>query len=268
MTKAPPAHIEEFDFSDDRHILLPYKVSTKTTDARWRDCPRCTLNISMGHDYHEGVKLESLLYWANRRFNFVIVNIGDSLHRHNLIRQGLSPEKAHAESLKMGTDWLERNGASIHRYLTRAHKVHRWSDWLFHDNFQKLLSDMKTYYRQDKGFYDAVQSDINRFLQRQRNGLSTEAIHEASQKSADYLLEEATVYTLMARTYEANRAYPANDLDTLRYLSQPDIPAQISGLEKSLQIYIKFYKRKSFSHIQESASLSESSETGKSSLQI
>ena len=55
---------------------------------------------------------------------------------------------------------------------------------------------------------------------------------------------EAAVFILVARTYEANRVYPAEDLSILKYLSNPDVSVELQGLDKTRHIHIMFHRKK------------------------
>lgn len=70
-----------------------YKVKALRS-GNWRDYSECRLDVSINNDKLTGQKLEALIAWINANFNYCFVNIGDSLHCHNLMAiNGLTEAK-------------------------------------------------------------------------------------------------------------------------------------------------------------------------------
>lgn len=239
--------ITNIAIQDKEEALLPYRICTKAKHEKWQDSDTCVINISMGNPYHEDVKLNSLLNWAHKRFKKTIINLGDALHRYNLINYNCSSwADAYEKAVSLGDQWLTHNASVLEPYIKQGEevfKIHRWNEWLQSPQYDELFTNIRNYYQRDFGLQEAVKQDIERFTKRNSEKLNSD-VH-LCKKSESYLLEEATVYTLIARKYQATRVYPAPDLNIMQYLSLPFIPAQISGLDKAIQVQVKFYKRKS-----------------------
>ena len=242
MTNIYAPSLEDSDDSG-----LPYRITVKAAHPAWREKNTCILPISLGHGYHEGEKLESLFYWANKRFDNLVINLGDTLHRHNLMKIGHESESAFRESLMLGDQWLERNQPLMGRQITKPCRLTRWADWILNPAYNDLEKEIQSHFDNTEAFRDAVQSDITRFTIRQTTDNATMISNDITcSKSVSYLLEEATVNILMCRAYQAVRAYPADDMNCFQYLSAASLPPAIQGLEQSIRVNVKFKRKPSF----------------------
>lgn len=96
----------------------------------WKNYQRCRLDVSIGNEKLTGEKLGSIIDWISRNFIFCMVNIGDSLHRHNLVvREGLSMAQAHEKANYMGQKWIDDNASYLSEFSI-PYKVSRWDEWL------------------------------------------------------------------------------------------------------------------------------------------
>lgn len=241
------SNILTINSEDNNDSGLPYRITVKAARPEWHQKTACILPISLGHNYHEGEKLESLFYWANKRFDTLIINLGDTLHRHNLMRSGYSAEDAFRQSLQLGEEWLVRNTPLMERQINKPCIMTRWSDWIFNPEYNDLEAAMRQHYEESENFRQALHSDINRFNNRQETDAATKISDNiVCAKSVDYLLEEATVNILIARQYQPIRAYPADDMNCFQYLSTAELPDAIRGLEKSIRVNVKFKRKSSF----------------------
>lgn len=98
-----------------------YKVKVKHGDD-WKLHDTCCLDISVGKNYHEGVKLEATIGWAQHRFKHVAVAVNDTLQRFNAMFTGGMTEAEAAELARQkGDEWILRNKEIlINCHLTRS----------------------------------------------------------------------------------------------------------------------------------------------------
>jgi tRNA-dependent cyclodipeptide synthase len=225
--------------------MIKYRVIASCQEP-WREQPACFLNISMGQQYHEGDKFISLLDWATRNFDCCMINIGDSIHRHNLLSVTGDKKQALEQSLKLGEDWIGRNKNFIRNYLNIPCQLNRWDHWLTHPDFAELYKNIHDYYEKDSKFRAAIEADIRKFISRVSDKTSLiRNLAEYKRSSTLYLLEECTVYILMVRNFNAVRVYPAPELQCLSYLRKKTTPEHLQGLENSIHINANFKKKKS-----------------------
>lgn len=216
-----------------------YKIKVRKS-LGWKSAEKGLISISQGQECHEGDKLDALLAWGIAEHAHCILNISDTLHRHNLIRQGAAPKEALRESQRLGDEWMLRNGETLQKYNSGFYRIHRWNDWLYHGDFSNLNHRVRDFYEYNDAFRAAAQADVNDFIGRKEpeDGVGPDRAFESS---LDYLLEETAAYIIMSRMYRANRIYPGKPLRTFEHLRiTPDIPLQLRGMEMSLCVHVTF----------------------------
>jgi tRNA-dependent cyclodipeptide synthase len=200
---------------------------------RVRNCPEwenenvCSVEISVGNENQEGEKLSSLLAWVNDRFDACIINVADTLQRHNLIADGMTEGEAHLQSVIDGNQYIFRNLETIEG-LSIPYKIIRWSQWTMHEDFEDVHQQVKNFYMLDEKFTELVDNDVRKFLKRNDHKDS-----EYFKRSVDFILEEAAAHILMGRIYSPVCLYPGKRLESLDYIAQTEVPECISGLDKS-----------------------------------
>jgi tRNA-dependent cyclodipeptide synthase len=195
----------------------------------------------MGAEYFEGKKLRSLLHWVNENFAECIILVADTLHRHNLMSKYLySEEKARQESLEMGRSWIERNNIYINHIQPKT-KLFRWDDWLLRSDTQETIVKFCELYKNEPQYRDAVHKDATNFLNRKskRNELIRDKEYFLK-KSADYLLEESAVDTIMAPLFAAIDAYPGPELECQRLIRLGQIPQVPNSIRFFVRAEVKF----------------------------
>lgn len=203
----------------------------------------CSLDISMGNPNLTGQKFLALALWANERFQKCIVNLGDTLNRHNLPEYASSPFLATQLARKMGDEWLKQNDYAL-KCFTVPFAVERWDHWLGHPEFAHIHETLKGHYQKDVFFRSAIDSDILTFMR--RNQTTPHRTHIREDQCRSYLLEELAVYILKARENRLAQIYPASPLDSIRYLASSRTPEALRGYERTVYIRVDFKKRRSF----------------------
>ena len=223
---------------------LPHHKISVTAHPRWKDCRTMHVAISMGQKAHDGEKLHSLLHWTRARSDLLILNVSDTLNRHNLRHLCGDDKSAHGQALAMGDAWLARNRALIKSFEGPGFIVKRWDSWLAHPDYPELLKGIQQLLHENLPFRDAVMQDATGFMRRRNHLLPANRLQEMTGHCIDYLLEEVAVYILVGRTYRANRVYPSSDLESFVFMRENTalLPAALRGLELTTHVNINFKK--------------------------
>lgn len=222
--------------------MSKYRISVASSPG-WREKDICSLEISMGNPKHEGIKLQSLLMWANENFKHCIINVGDTLQRHNLILDGMNEDEAYETSLSMGNEWFERN----QRYfdvLRIPFTTYRWDDWLKSEDFDTLHKNIWLYYNNNKTFRDCVNEDAMFFVNKREDMLDKYGMERLKASSINFLIEEAAGDTILSRKLDIARVYPATQFNAFKHLSRPETPKAVAGLGRDVYTRVNFKKKK------------------------
>lgn len=218
--------------------MSKYCVKIKQSPG-WDKNDTGMISISQGQEAHEGAKLEALLDWGVTNHKFCLLNISDTLHRHNLIRNGMDADSAATAAYRLGNEWMQRNAAALDKYRHRFYRIHRWNDWLHHPEFNIVHDAVQSYFIHNPGFRQAAMADIESFTTRKGAQAENTSPEARFNSTRDYLLEETAAYIIMSRTYAANRAYPAKPLQTFEYLRQtPGLPPLLRGMERAMCVRV------------------------------
>ncbi|MFL1013248.1 hypothetical protein [Flavisericum labens] len=219
-----------------KHYKIKAKPAASQTGARV-----CSLNISMNNANQTGDKLKAMIDWVNSNFDYCIINVSDSLQRHNLMSKGLSKEEAYSRALALGDEWLNANQNTLEK-LTISHEITRWDKWLNLTKVKDLNSKLHKMYQTIKPFQSCVILDAERWVIRQ--GVNDN--NETFQNGIAFLLEEFAVHSYLAeREYKKGngimaQAYPAKQLSSEDFLRNR---YGRLGLEKSFFIRQKVETR-------------------------
>lgn len=196
----------------------------------WAAYRTCCLDISLYNRYQEGDYLRHTIQWINDRFSHCIVNLGDTLHRHNLREEYNSMQAAHTKARQLGNEWLIKNRTILDNFDI-AYNIIRNDDWLKDSNFKSVHQALWDFYKNDQEFAAVVDCDVNGFINRQKN-MSSE---DATAISLAYLLEETAVDIMYGKQGGVAHLYPGRRFGCYWYLAgnAENIPASIRGLENS-----------------------------------
>lgn len=194
-----------------------YKVKA----TGWQGYEVCSLDISVGQEYHEGEKLKAAIEWINKKpFKRCIINIADSLQRHNLA----NTENPYESSIKLGEQWLWRNKKLLDQINIGFEIIH-WDSWINDAQFSEALQWIENEYSRNENFNALVSDHMEDFTNR--------CLGREQSNSIKYLLEEFAVQVLMdQRIGSYVMLYPRNRLDAERMITK-------SGFAR-----LKFSKRK------------------------
>lgn len=233
---------------NNKKLATAFKFKTRNIAANderksWQDFDTCCLDVSLFNRYQQDDYLLGTVVWINDRFENCIINVGDTLHRHNLLHEYNAMEVAHQKAHELGDKWIAKNEHLL-QSLTIPYKIIRNDFWLEQSDFQDVHNALWAYYLSDKTFRNIVNNDIETFVNRQK-GKDQNIVRKAS---LSYLLEEAAVDILFGKQGGGAHLYPGGRFDCYWYLTDnaQSIPPILRGLENSA------FKRLSPSHIMRS----------------
>jgi len=205
----------------------------------WGNYETACLAVSVGKEYHEGDKLRAVVEWINTRFRRVIVDVADTLQRHNImLKQGLSEPQAHEKANHLGEEWLKRNTETL-GIFTIPVWINRWDNRLNHPEYKKTQEIFLDLYNKNCLFHQAVNSDASAFIQRQGQTFNPNIF----ENSRNYLLEEIAALTLFYRENPCATIYPKGTLLCFKLLNQGKIDGAPKGFENNYHTQIQFIPR-------------------------
>lgn len=213
--------------------MTDYRVKIRKCPF-WGNYETACLAVSVGKEYHEGDKLRAAVEWINTRFRRVIVDVADTLQRHNImLKQGLSEPQAHEKANSLGEEWLERNKETL-GIFTIPVRIDRWDNRLNHPEYKKTQEIFGKLYDENYIFHQAVDSDVSAFICRQEQTFN----HNIWRNSVNYLLEEAAALTLFYRKNPCATIYPKGTLLCFKLLNQGEIDGAPNGFENNYHTQI------------------------------
>ncbi|MBL1146742.1 MAG: tRNA-dependent cyclodipeptide synthase [Pseudomonadota bacterium] len=205
-----------------------YKVKVKHGDD-WKLHDTCCLDISVGKNYHEGVKLEATIGWAQHRFKHVAVAVNDTLQRFNAMFTGGMTEAEAAELARQkGDEWILRNKEILDQLP--SYEIFRWNDWTGRADFPEKFARAQFLYRHNDEFRQNIDSQIDNIWTR-RYGSKAEMQHKKAEfrlMSYMYLMEETAVFAMMAETRNDIHIYPGSFMKIWGNLEDENLPG-LSG---------------------------------------
>lgn len=225
--------------------MKSYSVKVKQSPG-WQQAESCIISISQGQENHEGEKLAALLEWGVTNHRRCVLNVSDTLHRHNLIAGGMGEAEAFVHARRLGDLWRERNAAFIRPFEASFYRTHRWNDWLFHPDFETVHGHVLSLFAGDAPFRAEAEKDIALFTGRKEKQDAGDEGDLLRATCTAYLLEETAAYIIMSRTYGASRVYPAVPLSTFAYLRDhaAAIPGPMRGMELSRDVRVLLKRRR------------------------
>lgn len=196
----------------------------------WQSFKTASLDISLYNTHQQGLNLAGLCHWISQRYDDCIINLGDTLHRHNLRHVSSSVEEAHKLSVRLGDEWIAENEPYL-KWLTIPHKIVRHDDWLHDPDFKAIHTGIWCFYNEDPDFQRIIKEDIETFTSRQ----DTSSPDEIRKGALSYLLEELSADILLGRRMGVAHFYPAWRQKCYGHLVQrtQEIPDVLRGLENS-----------------------------------
>ncbi len=200
-----------------------YKVKPKHGE-NWQEFDHVRLQISVGQEYHEGDKLKACIEWALCRFDKITICLNDTLQASSIaFSERLSINDALKKSIKMGDDWLKRNGD-----ILKDSKINvvRWDYWINHPDYADIYSELDYVYRINDEFCKGLEDNITSFWIRRSESMPdiyTKDRYPFFYKSSKkYLLEEGAAFILMNRLQKGLDVYPGSILKCFEIMQKDE----------------------------------------------
>ncbi len=176
---------------------------------------KANLWVCLGNENQTGDKLRLTIEWLNVRFSHVVVEIADTLNRHNLMIGGTPECDAVRQCVADGDRWLAQS-ASLLRQFSIGHTIVRWSDILQQPGLNEAVNGLRNLYSADEGFRAAVDADILDYHSR----IGVRVDLRRAQASQDYIFEETAADIMAAREGKLAIVYAGKKLRTMGYLQR------------------------------------------------
>lgn len=195
-----------------------YRIAVAENEHKGIDTAR--INISVGQEYHEGEKMMALAEWLDRNFSKTIVNVCDTLQRHNHRSMGIDSKNAYRMALAAGNQWIDRNSRTIETIQNA--EIIRWNQWLYHPDWKNAEQVIDCLKESDHQFVSILNDTVNAFWERKKN--KSESLKSTFEYySKKYLLEES-VCSVLASDKNIVDIYPGTFLPLFSYMRQKQIP--------------------------------------------
>lgn len=225
-------------------MICPYKIKATCPDPLWKNMPACEIGISPGNPAHQGDKLASILDWSRQKFPFSILNLSDTMYRHNFRAIGANEQEALTLSKKLGDDWLSQNNEILAQHKDHI-RVYRWAEWQQQAAFNQVYDDLMAYIASSDPLRQALDADIQTFIARKvRQGQQLDSV-KARLHSFNLITEEIACYILIGRSFRLARAYPSEDMESFAYMRRPETPETLKGFENIIHVELTLNRRHS-----------------------
>jgi tRNA-dependent cyclodipeptide synthase len=227
-----------------------YLVKVRPARAReavWAHS-QCVYTVSIGAAHKTVSQVAAGYAWAATHFERCAILLGDSLHRFTLqIQQGLSSSEAATQAHTAGEVIFEELVAQI----DGRPEVIRCSEVMQRRAFPEVLRNFLELYEQDGTFARSIDGDALEYVTRQRlTDRLAISIDAAKHLAATYLLEEVSVYALLANDGWFVDVYLGAELGTLEKIMDGDIPAVTGPVAERINISLRKMKDHSGSQLQ------------------
>jgi len=228
--------------SKKQALPKPMNKKIRVKGQKWREHEYLCLGISLGKEAHEGANLRAALRWIANTGKPCIIDLSDTLQRHNFVADGMSEEEAFRFTRQRGDDWLERNKDSI-SLLPCSPIIVRWNDLLFLEEFFLVQAEFLKLAQTDQQLKSSIEEDVRSFCDRRAN-LSSEERARFEKCSKDFILEEMAGHTLLSRQYDYAVLYPSCGLKSLKLLREGKIDGAPMGMQRIYKARFSIETRK------------------------
>ena len=193
------------------------------------------IGISINSRNHEGFALESIIDWVNSQptFNKCVIDLSDTLHRHNFNIDDYSLDQSHDLAYRCGEKWIEDNQPILQK-LRMPFEIIRWDTWLKSNEFirNKVMIECAITY--DRNFRSALNYDVECFASRQyRAGISRDKIDKMLEGSYAYLIEELAVHSIFFDKIQSVSVYPGRQQKSFKLMRKGLVSNVPKGMQKS-----------------------------------
>lgn len=216
---------------------IDYKLRARSK-WDWRCFDTVRMEISVGQPYHEGAKLALAMNWAKENFRRVVIIVGDSPQRYNLMfRTGFAEANAERLARGAGDAWIERN-----RDLLSGIEITRWNEWKTDPAYLQNRAAISRLYQGNDVFRLSIHGAIQEFIERRSMGMTDR--QRFFGLSEQYLLEETAVFATAYAELGGISAYPGDFLKLWEMFIDSDDPDVPKGLSNAHCVRLAFNRYK------------------------
>lgn len=202
----------------DDYYVAKFRNLTFDKDTLFNNT--CFVPVSLGQEYHEGRKFESIMQLVEKTFKDCVIIVSDLLHRHTLAinNPGLSRLQAYEQSITVGREWVKNNEPSWRNCNIPCTVVY-WSELLTSDEYLLNRCAIDDFCTQESCVSELVEQMVGYFVESAcDDGVSENERRRVADLSREYLLEEHAIQLSMIPKQYPNHhfVYPhTNRLDPL-----------------------------------------------------
>ncbi|KXX68775.1 hypothetical protein [Flammeovirga sp. SJP92] len=198
----------------------------------------CIIPISLSNPNHYNEKFELIINWASQNYSEIVMNLADSLYRHNYLKEDLDYQRARKIAYEKGNSWIDTHKTTLNRYA--INQINRWDKWLEDEDFISNLETIDQEYEKNDLFRSTIDYEVDVYLKRKiRESQSTDFIKTQSIK---FLLEEAAVYPIIGKYYKADRIYPSKTPEWMKYVQEKMNFKNTNGMQNLNFIRLFLYR--------------------------
>lgn len=193
-----------------------------------------SIGVSLNSRNHVGVALEAIVSWVNSQdtIKTCLIDLSDTLHRHNFIAEGYSPEAAYRECEKLGDAWIRENNHILNK-LNVPYKIIRWSTWLDRSEFLRNKIFFERAIVNNRNFRQAIYKDIESFLNRRGRQNIADHLDVIAKGCLDYLIEELAVHAMYFEQHPSISVYPGRQQESFKMVRNGLVKNVPTGMQKS-----------------------------------
>ncbi len=199
----------------------------------------CFLGISVTNPFYSGQHVGLILDWVAAHFEECIILIGDHLHRINeVMLNGKSADAAIRDSLYLGDKLASIFDFESRRYSANTFKIHRWTLYSNDVHTKRVESELKSQFDTNLEFQASILRSCREFLRRQiqRGNGPKMRYEEAVLLSANYLLEEMAVFSVLIHKGYSVQVYLGSQLSVLKDFARGAFPDLDTNLRNCIYI--------------------------------
>lgn len=186
--------------------------------------------------HHQGLALKAIVDWINQQnFQNGLIDISDTLNRHNHMISGISEIESYEISKREGLKWELQNKDVLAELKMPVQIVH-WDHWLQDERYPIYLRAFEKALEKDLHLKMGMMSDIERHYQRKYK----QTLHERSSSdvalSQKYYLEELAVLTIQFEDFPCAEFYPGKELDCVRAVRSGNVKNVPMGLLNAVHV--------------------------------
>lgn len=215
------------------NTVSKYKIQFPGWDKKIEPTDTAILWVSLRKGETMESKLSAIGSWIDKNYASWIIDIADTLDRHNLRALYEMPEEeAERQAEQEGKNWYEQQ-ADILSTFGHLKDVKSFNFWRSHEQFTPLVGQLYKLAADNVTYREALESDVNAYVRRKHAPNIGDHVLKRLQKFGRlYIMEETAAAVIAANTYAAHRFYPGEQLSSLALLRQGAIDGRTSGLWK------------------------------------